>query len=240
MPLIDLATFEKIQQRLDGTVYAPARKDLGDFFALRVFVTCADCERPLYPSQSRRRDGGLFAHYCCHTKGCASFGKSIRRDKLEGDFEALLKAMRPTKGLPTLVREMFLHAWEQRRAQIAEMQGALRRNVTSVEKQIDGFLDTISDAGSTTAVRAYERRIERLEHDKLKMQDQLATVGTPKETPNATLEPALQFFSNSWKVWASGRSDLRRLVLRLEFSEQLACCRNTGPRTPKTSLPFSM
>ncbi|MEO0960074.1 MAG: recombinase, partial [Pseudomonadota bacterium] len=146
------------------------------------------------------RHGGLFAYYCCHTKGCASYGNSIRRDKLEGEFEELLKDMRPTQGLLTLVREMFLHAWELRRSQVAEMRTALRREIASIEKQIDGFLDTIADAASTTAVRAYERRIERLETDKLRMEDQLATVGVPKATPNENLEPALQFFSNPWKV----------------------------------------
>ncbi|MEM9763562.1 MAG: recombinase family protein [Pseudomonadota bacterium] len=152
--LIDLATFEKIQQRLSGTANAPARKDIGSLFALRGFVTCADCERPLYSSQSRGRHGGLFAYYACHTKGCESYGKSIRRDKLEGDFEQLLKAMRPTKGLLTLVREMFLHAWELRRSQVAEMRTALRREIAGIEKQIDGFLDNIADAASTTTVRA--------------------------------------------------------------------------------------
>ncbi|MEL6766738.1 MAG: hypothetical protein AAFP17_06130 [Pseudomonadota bacterium] len=86
---------------------------------------------------------------------------------------------------------MFLHAWELRGFQIAEMRTALRREIASIEKQIDGFLDTIADAASMTAIRGYERRIERLETDKLRMEDQLATVGVPKGIPTENLEPGL-------------------------------------------------
>ncbi|MEO1724822.1 MAG: hypothetical protein AAFR84_20795 [Pseudomonadota bacterium] len=169
-----------------------------------------------------------------------SYGKSIRRDKLEGDFEALLRDMRPTRALLTLVREMFLHAWKLRPAQVSEMQRTAGTKLASLERQIDDFLDRIADAASPTAVTAYERRIEKLDAERLQLQSQLENGFKPKGTIEECLEPALQFFSSPWKVWASGRPELRRLVLRLAFSERLAYCRKTRTRTPKTTLPFNM
>ena len=238
--LIDAVTFEKIQNRMKGGARAPARKDIGDVFALRGFVVCGDCEKPLYSCCSRGKMGKRYPYYLCQTKGCESYGKSIRRDDLEGDFEELLKSLRPSKTLVALVRDMFMHAWEQRREHATELRNALRREIAKIEKQIDGFLDKIADAVSTTAVTAYERRIEKLERERLRVQGQLEAACKPKAGSAECLEPALQFFSNPWKLWASGRMEMRRLVLRLAFDEPLAYCRKTGPRTPKTTLPFNM
>ena len=236
--LISFETYRKNQDRLNSGAKAPARKNIGEVFALRGFVVCADCERPLCSCQSRGKLGKRYPYYLCHTKGCPSYGKSIRRDDLEGDFEDLLKSLRPSRDLLALVRDLFMYGWEQRRAQATEMRKTLRREIAKLEEQIDGFLDKIADAASTTAVTAYEHRIERLEGDKLRTEGRLQSVCTAGTTAE-NLEPALQFFSNPWKVWDSGRSELRRLVLRLAFSERLAYCRKTGPRTPKTTLPFS-
>lgn len=237
--LIDGETFQRIQSRLNSGARAPVRKNIGDVFALRGFVVCGDCDRPLYSCQSRGKMGKRYPYYLCQTKGCQSYGKSIRRDDLEGDFEDLLKSLRPSKDLLAVVRDMFIYAWEQRRAQATELRKRLHHEIANLEKQIDGFLDKIADAATTTAVTAYERRIERLERERLRMQGQLEAACKPKSGPAESLEPALQFFSNPWKLWDSGRMELRRLVLRLAFAEPFAYSRKTGPRTPKTTLPFN-
>lgn len=44
--LISLETFEKIQDKRNGHVKAPARKDINIDFPLRGFVECADCGKP--------------------------------------------------------------------------------------------------------------------------------------------------------------------------------------------------
>lgn len=70
--LISVATYETIQKRIAGKAHAPKRKDLGEKFALRGFVTCGDCEQPLRSCESRSGTGKLHPYYLCHTKGCAS------------------------------------------------------------------------------------------------------------------------------------------------------------------------
>ena len=70
--LISPKTYEDIQTRIKGGAKAPARKDLGETFALRGFVLCADCEKPLYSCESRGRMGKRYPYYLCQTKGCAS------------------------------------------------------------------------------------------------------------------------------------------------------------------------
>ncbi|MEM0922125.1 MAG: recombinase family protein [Pseudomonadota bacterium] len=238
--LISKGMFDRIQERLQGRAKAPARKNISDAFALNGFVVCANCEKPLRSSQSRGQAGKLYPYYACHTKGCVSYGKSIRRDDLEGEFEEVLKKLRPSKNLIALIRDLCAHVWELRRTHATEFRNALHREVVKIERQIEGFLDKIADASSDTAVTAYERRIETLEKAKLKTQGQLESACQPQGAKADIIEPALQFFSNPWKLWASGRQDLRRMVLRLAFEEPIAYCRRSGHRTPKTTLPFNM
>jgi hypothetical protein len=45
--LISFATDERIQTVLNGNVYAPARKDINEYFSLRGFVLCDDCGEPM-------------------------------------------------------------------------------------------------------------------------------------------------------------------------------------------------
>lgn len=49
------------------------------------FVSYSDCGGPLSSSWPKGRDRS-YAYYLCQAKGYASYGKSIPRDKLEGDI----------------------------------------------------------------------------------------------------------------------------------------------------------
>ena len=48
--LVSFDTYRRVQDRLNGTAYAPARKDLSEDFPLRGFITCACCEKPMTAS----------------------------------------------------------------------------------------------------------------------------------------------------------------------------------------------
>jgi hypothetical protein len=53
-------------------------------------------------------------------------------------------------------------------------------------------------------------------------------------------ELALSFLSNPQKLWASGQYHLRRIVLRLAFSDRVTYCRQNGFSKVKTALPFNI
>jgi len=109
-PLISFETYQKIQERLNGKPKVPVRKDINEDFPLRGFIACASCGHPMTACWSRGR-GGLYAYYLCHGKSngvkCSQYGKSIRREKIEGDFEALLKEMKPSKEMFLLIAEIL-------------------------------------------------------------------------------------------------------------------------------------
>lgn len=104
--LISVETFEKVQERRKGVAKAPKRKNIGEDFALRGFVCCADCSTPLRSSWVKGNTK-RYPYYLCQTKACDSYGKSIARDKVEGDIGALIKTLQPTEGLFKMAAAMF-------------------------------------------------------------------------------------------------------------------------------------
>ncbi len=180
--LITLEECQRIQERIKEGARVPARKDINAEFPLRGFVTCGTCENPLTANFSKSKTGKRHPYYMCFTKGCESYRKSIRRADIEGEFETLLKQMRPSAKLLHCLKVIFKREWELRLDQMREIKKSLRRDIAGLDKQIETLMDRIVDAESTTAITAYERRIVRLAKEKLLKGEQLEN-GTAPQRP---------------------------------------------------------
>ncbi len=238
-PLISLETFEAVQQRREGITRAPKRANIGNDFALRGIVTCASCNTPLRSSWSKGYNK-RYAYYLCQTKGCAAYGKSIARDKIEGEIGDLVKTLQPTEGLMSIAKAMFHHAWQTRSDQAKEKITSAKEKIKAINTDIDQILGRIMEASNDTVVRAYEDKIAKLEKDKALIREILAKQTPPKDALSEKLELTLQFLSNPWKIWESGHVQAQRLVLKLAFLDRIPYDRKTGPRTPQKALPFKV
>ena len=238
--LISLQTFEKIQARLNGGAIAPARKDCSVDFPLRGFVLCGDCCKPLTAGFSRSKTGRRYPYYMCHNKKCASHRKSIPQAKIEGEFAALLKQWQPTTELVRVAGMMFKNLWEHQHDSAASHNEALRQESKAVDRQIEQLLDRVVEATSQSVTARFEQRIAELERKKSLIAERLELGIQPRRPYREMFELALRFLASPCKLWASGRYDVQRLVLKLAFSERLPYCRQNGFRTPKMALPFNM
>jgi DNA invertase Pin-like site-specific DNA recombinase len=239
-PLIDLSTFERIQERLKEGARAPARKDINEDFPLRGFITCGDCNKPLTACWSKSSSGKKYPYYLCFTKGCESYRKSIPRDRVEQDFEALLKGMQPSRPVFEMAAAMFKDAWNQRLAQAKHRAEALKKEVVKLDKQIDGLLTRIIETENRTVIAAYEDKIAALEKKKLLAAERSTKRPERKGTFDQLFERALQFLSNPWNLWVLGDPHQRRLVLRLGFRERIAYVRDKGISNAQKALPFNI
>jgi site-specific DNA recombinase len=238
-PLISQQTFQRVQDRLNGTGYAPRQANLNEDFPLRGFVVCDDCETPLtacWSSGSHKR----FPYYLCPKRGCASYGKSIRRADIEGEFEQLLGRVQPTETLFKVARKMLKDLWEHRLTQGATQAKALALELTKIDRQVEQFLERIVETNVPSVIAAYEDRVSRLEQQRLVIKDRIANSVAPKSTFDETVRTALEFLANPWNLWKSGRLEDRRAVLKLAFAERLRYARGEGFRTTKLSLPFNV
>ena len=237
--LITLAEFERIQKRLKEGVYAPTRKDIKEDFPLRGAVSCGSCATPLTAGWSKGKCK-KYAYYFCRKTGCEQYGKSIPRAKIEGDFKGLLLQLEPSQGLVRIAAGMFKEHWDHKLAQTGSLVQSFKQDVLELENKINELVDRIVEASNPRVISAYEKRLAELERQKLVVQEKVSNSGAPQRTFDEMFEHAMHYLSSPWKIWDSGRFDLQRLVLKLTFSGHLEYCRETGFRTPKTTLPFKV
>lgn len=155
-------------------------------------------------------------------------------DRLQSQYHL----MRPTEGLVAVLKSMFVDALGQRETQVKSKKAALAKQIKDFDRQIDSFLDKLGETTSSAATRAYERKIENLEAEKVLVEGKLAETARPSPPASEKIELALRFLANPWKLWTSDNPDHRRLVLKLGFSERLPYKRNEGYRNPQVSVIF--
>ncbi|MEM7295435.1 MAG: zinc ribbon domain-containing protein [Pseudomonadota bacterium] len=107
-----------VQQSL-AEAKAPKRKNIGDAFALRGIAVCGGCDASLRSSISRG-NGGQYHYYLCQTKACEHYGKSTKRDVLEGEVGAIIRQLQPTGAAVRLLTDMLRKAWDARHDQASD------------------------------------------------------------------------------------------------------------------------
>lgn len=237
--LISYETFQRIQDRLNG-LRITYRTDLSQDFPLRGFVLCDDCEGPLTACWSISGSAQKKRHpyYQCPKKGCASYGKAIRRDVIEGEFETMLKGAQPQPQLFDVATAMMKDLWNRKQANAAGQTKALKAALAKVEEQIDQAVERIVETTVPAVMRALEEKVQRLENDKLLLREKIETAATPPGDFDRRLRTGLDFVSSPWKLWDTGRIEDRRAVLKLTFAHRLRYKRGEGFRTPNMTLPF--
>ena len=237
--IISYETFLKIQERLKGRAYVPARKDLNQDFPLRGSVAC-ECGNALTAAWSKSRTGKLHAYYLCQNRKCEYKGKSIRRDVIESEFETLLKQLTPTSNLMAAASDMFETLWDHREATQHARRKTLEQESNNNRRKIDQLLDRIVDADSPLVAKALEKRIDELQSRQHVIEEKMSRCGRPIRSYDEMYRTALQFLAQPHKMWAHGRFEDKRAVLKLTFTDRLTYVRNEGYRTPDLSLPFRL
>ena len=238
-PLISYETYERIQARLDGIDRKPSRPNLNEDFPLRGFVECADCGSPLSSCWSTGRNA-RYPYYLCQHRECVSYGKSIKREIIEREFEELLLSVRPAEAVFSVASRMFSELWDHKISQAKAQSVALKRELQKVEADISQFLDRILKTDVPSVIGAYEQKIKQLEEKRLLVKERLASDSRPVSKFEDTLRTALEFLSNPCILWRSDKLGDRRAALKLTFSDRLRYKAKEGFRTASLSLPFNM
>ena len=237
--MVSYETFLNIQERLLGRAYAPARKDLNTEFPLRGAVSCT-CGNSLTACMSKSRTGKHHPYYLCQNRKCEYKGKSIRRDVLEGEFEALLKKLTPSRSLIVTADKMFKSLWDHRGLSQQARKTQLEKESVKLDKTIEQLLDRIVEAGSPTVITAFEKRIESLQKDKIVLEEKISACGHPVKPYEQMYRTALDYLANPMKIWGCGGFPEKRAVLKLTFTDRLIYDRKHGYQTPDLSLPFKV
>ena len=110
-----------------------------------------------------------------------------------------------------------------------------------------GFFETFNDGLNLMTftigllgLSAYEKKIEEAEMQRIELVEKLENPSRRDNSFEHLFELAMQFVAKPCKLWASGRLDLRQIVLRLVFSDYLVYCREKGFLNSNLSMPFNI
>lgn len=235
--LVSFAVWKRVQDRLDGRANAPARKDLRADFPLRGFVCCSACDSPMTAAWSKGRNA-LYPYYVCYKKGCQLRGKSVRKEKVEADFETLVRSLKPAPVLHKLAHAMFTDCWSAEADKAKARERAALSQVSAIDKKIGRLVERVMASENTSVIQAYEKQIAALDIEKAELAEIAAKKAKSIITFDESFRTAFAFLSNPWKLWASDKLEHKRAVLRLAFKGPLAYCRNEGFRTAGIAEPF--
>ncbi|MEM9148029.1 MAG: recombinase family protein [Pseudomonadota bacterium] len=217
-PLITYEEYDRIQDRLAENKLVHVRKDVHEDFPLRGHIACSSCGHPMTGSWSKGRTA-YYPYYACHQKGCALQRKSIRRDQIEGDFEELLKELRPAAAHYNVLRDMLSDAWDKRRETIKLSAKDGAADIRRIEKKVAAAVARITEADSPSVISAYEHEIKRLEAKRGRIKEQVELARKPLKGFEEIFRTAFGFIANPWNLWSSGDAAAQKLVLRLVFSD---------------------
>ncbi|MEO8724046.1 MAG: recombinase family protein, partial [Sphingobium sp.] len=237
--LIPMATFHLIQERLAGKPFAPARADVHLDFPLRGWVSCGTCSHPMTANWSQGRSR-KYPFYVCRHRGCEKFGKSAARDKVEGGYEDMLRALAPSAELFELVSKLFRKRWDEAQAKTADSAVVLKQEILGIEKKVDHLLDRVMHSESQTVITRYEAEIEKLEREKFALGEKRALCGTVSRDYIETFRTAMEFLGNPWNLWENGTFEDKQIVLRLTLASHIQYDWDEGVRTADFSLPFRL
>lgn len=100
---------------------------------------------------------------------------------IEGQFEELLREVRPTPTLFKIASRMFRQLWDHRIKRVSAQADAITQELAKVEKDIEQLLDRVVVATVPSVISAYEDRIRKIEEQKLLLQEKLAPLRPPGE-----------------------------------------------------------
>ena len=238
--LISVATWKRVQERLERGANAPARKDLNESFPLRGAISCAACGGMMTAGFSRGRSAS-YPYYFCQQKGCSQHRKSIRGEKIEGEFADLLRALTPSPQLYALGRAMLNKVWRMRIDAASSRRTRALADLARLEKKADQMMDRLIEADTPALIAAYEGKLRKMEEEKALLREQAARKNNePVRDVEEVYRTALGFIANPSQVWENGSLPLKRMVLRMTFGGKLAYCRETGYRTAEIALPLKL
>ena len=237
--LIDMRTFERNQERLGFRAKAPQRKDIREDFPLRGVILCAYCKSPMTAAWATGRSQ-KYPYYRCKTKECKSPNKSIKRDRLEEEFDELLKGMKPSPETLDLVRDIVTDCWKKKKGEYNRLLTDVNREKKQIDQQIAGFMKRLLETHDSKLISLYENHIMELERKSTMLaahSNQMDEIDTSYEGAVGTV---FDFIGNPHSLWENGDFDDKRLVLTLTFAQQMPFDSKNGFGTAEMSLPFSV
>lgn len=86
------------------------------------------------------------------------YRKNIRAEKIDAALEEMMQSLAPTQGLVRVVKAMLKDACAQQCKQADAISTNIKRDISGLEKQMDGLLDRTVEADNPNVITEYEKK----------------------------------------------------------------------------------
>lgn len=234
--IISLETFQGVQDKMNGNTRCFSRKDTRPDFPLRGYVLCSTCKQPLTASWCTGRKK-KHAYYRCNHFGCILKDKSIKKDKIEGEFSDVLTRAKAKSQIVDYTKALFLKEWENKMANLGQITARKEKELSEIIEEKEGLIKKITRVSDIVA-KEIEKRIEELSNQELNTKGQTASPESRGISFGTALETTLTYLKNPHKQWEIGTLDDKRLVLKLVFTDRIPYDYENGFGTANYSLPI--
>jgi site-specific DNA recombinase len=211
--LIDRATFDRVQARLDGRML-PARAYVKSHpdFPLRHFVRCG-CGRPLTGSWSKGRSK-RYAFYHCPNAPCR---ERRRKDDFEGAFLDLVKRLQPNPQYSALFFELLREEAAQNVAQVRARRQRLSHEMTVWEGKRQKLREKFLYDGAISE-DLFREETERIDAQITELRAELSLLDDRSEDQTRDLlRFAERVFVNAAVLWDRAALDQRQRLQQAYF-----------------------
>ncbi len=241
--LITWETHCRILARLNTSQRPYSRREkIREDFVLRGLISCASCGHPLTGSWSRG-ERQRYAYYHCHFRACAEYGKTIPRATLEEAFCRVLMNLETPEVVMAMLEVLLTDHSRLRLVRREAEQSGAAQALKRLEGEINVLAERIAATERASVACALERRIEKLEGERIALFRRLALVAE-EELRQAAQSAGTAFLAvrgvlkSPYQSWKSGDAVRRHLIGGLVFDALPAYDRKDGFGTVNLSLPY--
>jgi hypothetical protein len=161
---------------------------------------------------------------------------------MEKEFEEKLQTINPQENVLALVKAALTDIWNNRTHDMENLVVTRQEKERDIEKKIKNFTARIGETSSKALIEEYEHSVEELKAEKLRLGGSMEVDASKlaKYDFGTALRIVFDFIKNPYQMWKTGNLQIKRLVLRLVYSEPLVYTKGIGFGTMSLSLPVEI
>jgi site-specific DNA recombinase len=233
-PIVSQELFDRVQEILSGKrpSAAPKRK-FNPILPLKCLVKCEVCGTPLTGALCK---GQRYGYYWCRRAGCRAV--KLPKDKLEGEFVALLRKLRPNSAALSEFPMIAAKVWAEKQGDVEKQERKLKARLDE-QRQLRRALRDAMLRGTITAEQFKEDDAE-FGGEIAVTEQEIRALGSQRDTFDAFIRFAEIHLTDIAGAWEIAAPEQRQRVQNLLFQDGLLYSPEQGILNHSNSSLYSM
>jgi site-specific DNA recombinase len=234
VPIVSQELFDRVQEILTRKrLSAAPKRKFNPTLPLKCLVKCEVCGTPLTGAFCK---GKKYGYYWCRQAGCRAV--KLPKDKLETEFVALLRKLRPNSAALSEFPSIAAKVWTEKQGDVEKQEKKLKARLDE-QKQLRRALRDALLRGTITAEQFKEGDAE-FGGEIAVTEQEIRALGTQRDTLDAFIRFAEIHLTDVAEAWEIAAPEQRQRVQNLLFQDGLLYSPEQGILNRSNSSLFSM